>query len=268
MTKENAAHPGITRTVTSGRLAETPDERDKEQGQMLHTNPKSQTAVTAAVRPTVPPTLQPSHLVMMVYNLLLLTGGSLLWVLALQWFMVPNNILSGGLLGIAMICSHLYPLMETGWLNLLLNLPLFWLGWRYVGMRFTLYSLFGILVFSLLADLVAVPVGIERHPLWAALGGGLLAGSGGTLLLRSAGTAGGLDIMVVYLRNRLRIRAGRLVMALNGAVLLAGGGLLGLEALLYSLLFLATCSYTIDLLVPRPTAPTPREDSRPGERRN
>ncbi|MEJ2641121.1 MAG: YitT family protein [Desulfosarcinaceae bacterium] len=156
-------------------------------------------------------------------NLALLAGGSLLWVLALQCFMVPHHILSGGLLGIAMICGHFIPGIDVAWLNLFLNLPLFWLGWRCGGMAFTLYSLFGTLAFSLLAGLVSLPFIVEVSPLWACLGAGLLGGGGSAMILRSAGTAGGLDILIVYLRNRFHWRVGRLVMAMNGAILLAGG---------------------------------------------
>ncbi len=71
-----------------------------------------------------------------------------------------------------MICGYFFPGVDVAWMNLLLNLPLFWLGWRHVGATFTLYSLFGTLMFSLLADLVILPVGVVAHPLWACLGPG------------------------------------------------------------------------------------------------
>ena len=90
-------------------------------------------------------------------NFALLGGGALLWVLALKWFMIPHNILSGGLLGIAMICCHFFNAIDVAWLNLLLNLPLFWLGWRYLGKAFTLYSIYGSLLFSVMADEVTLP---------------------------------------------------------------------------------------------------------------
>jgi uncharacterized membrane-anchored protein YitT (DUF2179 family) len=198
-----------------------------------------------------------ARLVEVLSNLGLLAGGSLLWVLALQCFMVPHHILSGGLLGIAMICGHFFPTIDVAWLNLFFNLPLFWLGWRCVGMAFTLYSLFGTLAFSLLAGLVSLPFIVEVPPLWACLGAGLLGGGGSAMILRSAGTAGGLDILIVYLRNRFHWRVGPLVMAMNGAILMAGGGLMGLQALVSSLLFITLCSYTIDALVPNPVSSQP-----------
>jgi uncharacterized membrane-anchored protein YitT (DUF2179 family) len=95
---------------------------------------------------------------------------------------------------------------------------------------------------------------VELHPLWACLGAALLGGGGSALILRSAGTVGGIDILVVYLRNRFQLRVGRLILAINGGILLAGGGLMGLETLFYSLIFLTLCSHTIDALVPRPPA--------------
>jgi uncharacterized membrane-anchored protein YitT (DUF2179 family) len=195
-------------------------------------------------------------------NLALLSGGSLLWVLALQCFMAPHHILSGGLLGIAMICGHFFPTVNVAWLNLLFNLPLFWLGWRCVGMAFTLYSLFGTLAFSLLAGLISLPVSVAVPPLWACLGAGLLGGGGSAMILRSAGTAGGLDILIVYLRNRFRWRVGPLVMALNSTILIAGGGLMGPKALVLSICFLTLCSYILDALVPGPQSELPQQPSR------
>jgi uncharacterized membrane-anchored protein YitT (DUF2179 family) len=210
--------------------------------------------VAIAAAPVISPLPQASPwFFQLLSNLALLTGGSLLWVLALQCFMVPHQILSGGLLGIAMICGHLFPSVDVAWLNLFFNLPLFLLGWRCVGISFTLYSLFGTLVFSVLAGLISLPPYLEVHPLLACLGAGLLGGGGSAMILRSAGTAGGLDIVVVYLRNRFHWRVGRLVMILNGAILTAGGGLIGLKTLVFSLLFITFCSYIIDALLPTPT---------------
>lgn len=217
----------------------------------MNRNRRAPIAVAATITPALSlPRMYPL-LPKIFYNLALLTGGSFLWVLALQVFMLPNTILSGGLLGIAMICGYFFPFVDVAWLNLLLNLPLFWLGWCYVGVAFTLYSLYGILAFSFLAGIVLLPAGVDIHPLLACLGAGLLGAGGTALILSSAGTAGGLDILVVYLRNRFRWRIGRIALALNGAILLVGGGLLGMETLFYSFLFLTICSYAIDVLMPR-----------------
>lgn len=221
---------------------------------MIHDNRQTAAAVAATAAETLPLSSIYTQLPVIFHNIALLTGGALLWVLALRWFMIPYDILSGGLLGIAMICSHFFSFVDVGWANLLLNLPLIWLGWRCLGFAFTLYSLFGILVFSVPAYLVPSPFNTGVHPIWACLGAGLLAGGGSALIFRSAGTAGGLDILAVYLRNRFRWRIGRMVLAINAMVLVAGGGLMGLETMVYSLLFLTICSYTIDALEPRPTS--------------
>lgn len=217
----------------------------------MNRNHPSPIAAAAIVTQTLQLPRISDQLPSICYNLILLTGGSLFWVLALQSFMVPSHILSGGLLGIAMICGYFFPFLDVAWMNLLLNLPLFWLGWHHVGTAFTLYSLFGTIVFSILAKMVALPMGIDIHPLWACLGAGILGGGGSALILRSAGTAGGLDILVVYLRNRFGWRVGRLVLSLNGTILMAGGGLLGIKSLVYSFLFLTICSCTIDALMTR-----------------
>lgn len=218
----------------------------------MNRNRQTPIAVAATAAPPLPLPRISAQLPKVAYNLALLTGGSFLWVLALQLFMLPYQILSGGLLGIAMVCSYFFPIVDVAALNLLLNLPLFLLGWRYAGVAFTLYSLYGIFIFSYLAGIVLFPAGVQIHPLLACLGAGLLGGGGTVLILSSAGTAGGLDILVVFLRSRFRWPAGRLVLGLNGTILLAGGGLLGLEAVVYSFIFLTICSYSIDALMKSP----------------
>jgi uncharacterized membrane-anchored protein YitT (DUF2179 family) len=233
---------------------------------MIHRNRQTAFAVAATAAEALPLPGIYTKLPVIFHNLALLSGGALLWVLALKWFMIPNSILNGGLLGIAMICSYFFSFVEVGWANLLLNLPLIWLGWRCVGRAFTLYSLFGILVFSLPADLLPSPFNAYVHPIWACLGAGLLAGGGSALIFRSAGTVGGLDILAVYLRNRFGWSIGRMVLALNAAVLVAGGGLMGLKTLVHSLLFLTICSSTIEALVPRPTSALPSSKNRPSHR--
>jgi uncharacterized membrane protein YczE len=235
---------------------------------MIHRNRQPPVALAATAADALPLPGICTNLAVILHNMALLSGGALLWLLALKWFMIPNNILNGGLLGIAMICSYFFSFVEVGWLNLLLNLPLIWLGWRCVGTAFALYSLFGILVFSVPTDLLPSPFNAHEHvhPIWACLGAGLLAGGGSALIFRSAGTAGGFDILAVYLRNRFRWRVGRILLAFNATVLVAGGGLMGLKTLLYSLLFLTICSCTIDALAPRPTSAPLSSKNRSGHR--
>ncbi|MCR8672126.1 YitT family protein, partial [Agrococcus sp. HG114] len=84
----------------------------------------------------------------LIWRIFLVTIGAILMATALELFLVPNNILDGGITGISIILSHL-----TGWrvgfLLFLLNLPFIYLGYKQIGKTFALTTLYGIFVLSL-----------------------------------------------------------------------------------------------------------------------
>lgn len=178
--------------------------------------------------------------------------GSLIWAFGMNSLMVPNGVLGGGLIGVAMLLRHGCPSLELGALSVLLNAPLFILGWSRLGTAFALYSLFGALFFGVVADLVPTPVLVTHGPLDAALLAGVICGVGSGLILRSAGSAGGLDIVAVWLSARGGIRIGRLVFAVNTVVLLVGAVVSGVDVALRGVAFLAVGGWLIDRIVPRP----------------
>jgi uncharacterized membrane-anchored protein YitT (DUF2179 family) len=206
-------------------------------------------------------------------NIGLISLGSLIWAFGMNSLMVPNDVLSGGLIGVAMLVHRGCPSLELGALSVLLNAPLFILGWSRLGGAFALYSLFGALFFGAVADLVPTPVLMTHGPLDAALLAGVICGVGSGLILRSAGSAGGLDIVAVWLSARGGIRVGRLVFAVNAAVLLVGAAVFGVAVALRGFAFLAVAGWIIDRIVPRPgsdrshhlrfAAPPPRAPGSP-----
>lgn len=182
-------------------------------------------------------------------DLALIAGGSIIFAWGLNSILVQHQLIAGGLTGAAILLNHLQPQIEIGWWYLLLNLPLVWLGWRRIGRRFMLLTVFGLVFFSLCAVWIKPPALAIQDPLLALLAAGVVCGLGAGLILRSDGSAGGLDILSVYLKNRLGLSVGSVGFALNALLLTVAGWLYSLEAALYSALFLFVCSRVVDVVV-------------------
>ena len=182
-------------------------------------------------------------------DLALIAAGSMIFVIGLNTILVQHRLIAGGLAGAAILLNHLQPRLEIGWWYLLLNLPLVWLGWRRVGRRFMLLTIFGMVFFSLSAVWIKPPALAIEDPLLALLAAGVVCGLGAGLVLRSHGSAGGLDILSVYFKNRFGFSVGAIGFTLNALLLAVGGWLYSLEAALYSALFLFVCSRVVDAVM-------------------
>ncbi|MCK8601286.1 YitT family protein [Desulfoferrobacter suflitae] len=179
----------------------------------------------------------------------LIIAGSIIFVTGMNSVLVPQKLLSGGLVGISLIVHYLIPSLDVGLVYFVSNIPLLLLGWLHVSRRFMLYTIFGMAFFSLVANLIRPPAVDIQDPMLAALFAGVICGVGGGVILRSLGSAGGLDILAVYTNKRWGLRPGIVIMASNALVLLAGALYFNIELALHSLIFVYTSSRVIDVIL-------------------
>jgi uncharacterized membrane-anchored protein YitT (DUF2179 family) len=182
------------------------------------------------------------------WNLLLLTVGSLLCAAAINGILIPRQFLAGGVGGLAVFIHYVFPALPVGVSYFLLNIPLFVLGWVFVGRRFFFYSLCGMTLFSLVV-LVPVPAFPVQDRLLSALAAGIITGVGGGIILRSMGSAGGLDILSVILLKRFSVRIGATVMGFNTLLLCSSLFWFHLETVLYTLVCMFVTSQLVNLVV-------------------
>ena len=168
--------------------------------------------------------------------------------MAINGILIPQKFFAAGFTGVSLIIHYLVPSLPVAVLYLVLNVPLYVLGWMYVGRRFFLYSIAGMLIFSgaLAWTYISLPV---YDKILSALLAGIITGVGSGIILRSLGSAGGLDILSVILLKRFSIRLGTTILAFNGLILAAGSILFSLEMALYTLIFLYVSSYIVNLVV-------------------
>jgi uncharacterized membrane-anchored protein YitT (DUF2179 family) len=183
-----------------------------------------------------------------LWNLILITTGSCICALAVNGILIPRKFVSSGVTGIALIFHYIIPYLPVSVLYLLFNVPLFALGWKYVSRRFFIYSIIGTAVFSAAVEWIVVPIHIQ-DPLLCSLLAGIIMGVGIGIILRSAGSSGGTDIISVMVQTRFSIRLGYTVLAFNSIVLAASAMLFSLEIALYTLIYMYVSSHILDLVV-------------------
>lgn len=183
-----------------------------------------------------------------LFNIILISIGSLLAAVSINGILVPMGFFSSGVIGISIILHAFIPSAEVGLIYLLMNIPIFILAWFYVGRRFFFYSITGLIIFSILTSVIHPTIHIEEKIL-AAILAGLLSGAGNGIVLRSLGSTGGLDIFSVIMLKRFSVKLGNTILAFNGLVLTLAAILFSIEASLYTLIFMYINTKVLNLVV-------------------
>ncbi len=148
------------------------------------------------------------------WNLLLITVGTLLYTFALKGIAASHGFIPSGLFGVSVLIHQTTGRLGPGLWYILLNVPMFILGWVFIGRRFLFYSLYAMLLTGISYNLLQVDFGI-RNQLYAAVSCGALIGAGAGIVLRSLGSNGGLDVIGVILWQRFNIGLGKFYFLFN-----------------------------------------------------
>ncbi len=179
--------------------------------------------------------------------------GSALFALGFAMFLIPNDINTGGISGLAMILRELLGFGSIGTLTLVMNIPLFLIGGVKIGKRFFAGSLIGMVLSSVLIDLFALIPFATPEPLIGGLYGGVLCGAGLGLVFMAGASTGGSDILVRLLKKKYRnLPIGSISMMFDAmVVLLTGLVFRDISKALYSGVVVFVCGQVIDAVVYR-----------------
>ena len=178
--------------------------------------------------------------------------GCLIGALAYPWFLVPNHIAPGGLTGLATVFNYLFG-WPVGTTSLLMNIPLFLIGFKAMGGGFAIRSLAATLLFSLFIDLL--PLGcLTQDPMLASVFGGALLGVGLGLIQRAGATTGGTDMAARMVHKHLPyLSVGMILFAIDGIVVVLAGIYIHIEHALYAFISIYVSSMLINLVIDGPT---------------
>jgi uncharacterized membrane-anchored protein YitT (DUF2179 family) len=168
----------------------------------------------------------------------LIALGALVQALALRLFLVPAHLVTGGVSGLSQLINY-YTGLPIGVMILLGNIPLFILGWRYLGgPRFALRTAFAVLVYAFLVDALVpfLPAkGLTDDLVLNALYGGVISGIGFGLVYRGRGTSGGSDILARILSRWRGISISQSYLVTDSLIMFLAGITFSWENALYAL---------------------------------
>ncbi len=184
-------------------------------------------------------------------NALMIALGLLLAGVAYRVFLVPNEVAPGGFTGIGQLLNRLFGL-PVGMVGIALNVPLFALSMKRMGLRFGLRSLAASVGLSLLIDYLPLP-GLKTDLMLAAVYGAVLGGAGFGMILRGNATTGGSDMLASLIHRRLpRLRVSVLIFAVDGVVIFASGFVFDSVSAMYALISAFLMNVVVDLVLEGP----------------
>lgn len=151
------------------------------------------------------------------WNLLFLTLGAILFIIGINGVVVHHNFITGGLYGACLLVHYKTGWLSVGMIYLLANVPLCIAGWLLVSRRFVLYSIYAALIIGLSSEIIKIDLGVQEQ-IYAAIAGGFLCGAGSGIILRTLGSAGGLDIVAIILNKYFNLGVGKFYMAFNSVL--------------------------------------------------
>ena len=193
-------------------------------------------------------------------NFLLLTIAGIVNAIGVTIFLAPVDLYDSGISGTSMLLGQLTPEQFTlSMFLLILNIPLLLYGLKKQGIHFTIYAIYTVTVYSLVAwlitDILPVDVSIASplagsDLLLCALFGGIISGFGSGLAIRFGGAMDGIEVMAVIFAKRLGITVGTFVMAYNVVLyIICGIAIQSWILPLYSIVTYMAALKTVDFIV-------------------
>lgn len=183
-----------------------------------------------------------------IQNIMMVFLGAFICAFGVNYFTIPNQLAEGGLTGIALILKYLFNL-SPALTTIVLNIPLFIIGWRELGRRSMLYTILGTSSFSLFLWLTEdIGVSMGDDILLAALYAGVSVGLGLGIIFRFGGTTGGVDIVARLVNKHFGWSMGRTMFVIDMAVIVSSAYIIGREKAMYTLVAVFIGARVIDFV--------------------
>lgn len=180
-------------------------------------------------------------------NIIFLTVGAMITAFALESFLVPNNIIDGGVIGISMIVSHITK-WNLGLLILILNTPFIIMAFKKMGGKFVVQTAFANIILAVFLNIFH-HYKITHDLLLATVFGGIILGLGVGIILKHEGSLDGTEMLSLVVSKKLGVSVGEFIMGINVFIYLAAGKVFSWESAMYSIMTYFIASKVIDTVM-------------------
>lgn len=196
--------------------------------------------------------LHPSHRkaskAVIAKRIFMIITGAIFMAMGIELFLVPNQLLDGGIVGISIILAHLTD-VQLGLFIFLLNIPFFFIGYKQIGKTFALSTVLGITVLSISTYLLHPVARFTDDLLLATVFGGIVLGIGVGLVIRYGGSLDGTEILAILFSTKSAFSVGEIIMFFNIMIFTVAGFVFTWEQAMYSVLAYFIAYKTIDIVI-------------------
>ncbi|MBC3796355.1 YitT family protein [Acetobacterium tundrae] len=175
-------------------------------------------------------------------------AGSIIAAFALEIFLIPNNVIDGGITGISIILSYLTGVPLSAFI-VVLNIPFLIMGYKQIGKTFVISSALAIMSLSFWLSIFKPIPGLTDDVLLAAVFGGIILGIGVGLIIRNSGSLDGTEMVAIAFTRRSSFSVGEIVMFFNIFILCSAALVFGWDRAMYSLLAYYIAFKVIDVTI-------------------
>ncbi|OXS57857.1 hypothetical protein B1B00_14870 [Bacillus sp. DSM 27956] len=178
----------------------------------------------------------------------LITIGAVIMAVGLEIFLVPNQVIDGGIVGVSIMLSHITGI-KLGLFIFILNIPFFFIGYKQIGKTFAFSTLYGIIILSISTTFLHPVAAFTQDILLASLFGGIVLGIGVGMVIRYGGSLDGTEILAILSSKRLPFSVGEIIMFVNLFILASAGFVFSWDRAMYSLLAYYVAFKLIDITI-------------------
>ena len=182
-----------------------------------------------------------------VKDFIFITAGVCMASIGLKGFLLPNNFLDGGAMGVSLLLE-IFTNVELSFIIVLVNLPFIIIGARQISMEFAIKSALAILALSVLVHYITLPT-ITSDKLLIAVFGGFFLGSGIGFSIRGGAVIDGSEVLAINVSRKSSLTVGDFIAVFNIVLFLVAAVLVSMETAMYSMLTYLSASKTVDFII-------------------
>jgi len=184
-----------------------------------------------------------------IKQVIMITIGAVIAAIGLELFLVPNNILDGGVIGLSIIAAELFE-YKLSLFIVLFNIPFLLIGYKKMGIKFTLHTLYGVVVLSISTSYLHHFERVTDDLFLTTIIGAVILGAGVGLVIRAGGALDGTEILAILVSKKRPVSVGQFIMIINFFIfILAALLVFSWETAMYSIITYFIAYKMIDIVV-------------------
>ncbi len=174
--------------------------------------------------------------------------GAAIASMGLELFLIPNQVIDGGVVGLSIMGHFMVDGVPFGVFLVVLNLPFLYIGYKHIGKNFAISTVIAVIMLSLCSEYAATFPKVTNDPFLAAIFGGIVDGIGVGIIMRAGGSLDGTEIVAIIADKHSPFSVGEVVMFINLFILSGAGLLFGWDKAMYSLVAYFVIAKMIDVV--------------------